>query len=338
MANREYSVNINNSEKDILQLYTLTPKEGYGIITYTNTINKESGRKLYLIPYSSNPSYAPIFLRGNLQKNKKSPDDVSSDSYDVVVLGNSNTCALTNENVVVGDNPAINLYKNAVSAYTFFSGNPESASLECTFTQGDEIYTLEAEIISTLDITGADVEYSGPYEGINWNGAKMAKSGADYGTYNYSDGVQTFSGTITGGDEFARVINDAVKYYDGTEASCLNINLSAVNTPILTGYGNKICVLKIYNKELDTIGRKFDNFSIESKYLYEVCDSFNEFDIANVIDGTNVTVDFTMASTQTTKYLFVCAGCDFVDDLTVTKDGSTFDKEVVQCIKITYTP
>lgn len=338
MANRQYNVNINNGELNTLKLNLYTGgREGNGRIDYTNTINKETGRKLYLLPYSTNPSYKPVVLRSGLTK-RKSPSDETTDSYAVTIFGTTSTYSMSNGDAVNGDNPVIPLYKDA-TAYSSVSGDPQSDSLDCTFVQGDENYELTAEVMSSIDITGAEFEISGPYSGATWNGSTMADSGVDYGTYSYTDGdgvVQ--SGTIDGGETFADIINDAAKSYDGTEASCLNINFSAVTTPTLSGYGGVICPSKVYTKKFNEVGKKDDIFTLSGAYFYEVCDSFAEFDIEDVVDGSqSISVDFTGASSATTKYLFLLND-NFIDDLTITKDGSTFDKEVVQCIKITYTP
>ena len=332
--NRQYEVTMNNDDTPVVAYENWCMyREGNGSLDYTDVI-KSNSDKIHFVPNKINGVYG--FRYGADIKNL--PADATDFSLDIDIDGTTTRKSITVENDAVGTNPVITLTKKGSTGFA----NISSATVPQKITLTSDIanFEIDTELVDSLDLDDATISYTGGSGNVSWNGSAISESGGNYGTYSYVEDGQTETGTLDGQTTLGTLLKKACDIYNGTETSCVELDLSAVATPTLVGvYANRILVGKKYAKTLN------DNESFEyyGSYAYEVCDSYSEYsenDLTHIQIGSsadNVTVDFTGAASATTKYLFI-VNHNFLDNCTITKDGDTIVNEIVGVIKITYTP
>lgn len=340
MANREYEVTINNNIIGSRVLASRASNEGFGRLVYNNNMSEESNRKAYLAPLNN---YARLtYMFGKIGYN----DGAESIPLTANVDGVESTLTMYLDdwggNLVQGENPVIPLYyKESMASQNFsIATPPESLSVSGN---GEE-YSFGLEVISSVDVTGATEDIEEPNtSGVSWNGDNLVASGGNYGSYSYTEDGQTVTDILSGYEKLKELFVKACELYDGTETSCVEIELSAVTTPqLVANEWVNLIPYKTYKVEYNTEGRVGDTMSYSGTYACEVCDSYAEYSDNNLsvaIDASTTapTVDFTGAVSATTKYLFL-VNTKNNSAFTVTKNGSTLVNDIIGVIKLVYTP
>lgn len=333
--NRQYKVTMNNNDTPVVVYENWgNSREGNGNLNYTDVI-KSNSDKIHFVPNKINDNYC---MRYGVDI-KNLPADATDFSLDIDVDGNTTRKSITVSNDAVGTNPAVTLTKKGSIGYS----NVYSATVPQKITLTSDVvnFEIDTELIDSLDLDDSTISYSYGSGSVKWNGSDISASGANYGTYSYIEDGQTETGTLDGSDTLGTLLKKACEIYDGTNASCVELALSAVTTPALVStYANGLLVGKKYTKQLNEDGERFEYYGA---LAYEVCDSYSEYNENNLTyirigaASDNVTVDFTGAASATTKYLFI-VNHNFLDNCTITKDSDTIVNEIVGVIKITYTP
>lgn len=335
MANRQYEVTMKNEDTPVVVYENWgSSREGNGNLDYTDVI-KSNSDKIHFVPNKINDTY---YMRYGADI-KNLPADAENFNLTIDIDGTPTSKLITVSADEVGTNPAITLTKKGSTGYS----NIFSATVPQKITLTSDIvnFEIDTELINSLVLDDSTISYMGGSGNVKWNGSDISASGANYGTYSYVEDGQTETGTLDGSTTLGTLLKKACDIYDGTGASCVELALSAVTTPTLVAtYGNGLLVGKKYIKTLNEDGGKFEYYGA---LAYEVCDNYSDYNENNLTyiqigsSSDNVTVDFTGAASDTTKYLFI-VNHNFLDNCTITKDSDTIVNEIVGVIKITYTP
>lgn len=331
MANREYSVNINNDFKEAnLSLYY--SNESNGRVRYTNKLGRESNKSIKVMNKWSMGTVGLACLKDNSAE----PTAVLSlDSTD----NNINIYETTD---VIGTNPAVKLGIKVVGGVSF-QDYENVDTIKLTVTNGDDTieYSGTKELITELDIAGAEIGVdSGDRGNIKWNGTALDSIGYSIGTFEYTDSTGTHTGDIDSKTVIKSLVDKAVEIYDNNGGT-VKLNLSATTTPVLIDtYGVNMLACKSYKQVYSGVGVDGDEALYAGQKAYQVVDNIQDIDVVNKIipHGDNITlVDFTSAVSATTKYLAIM-NYNGSETLTIKRNADTVAAEVVAIFEINYTP
>lgn len=332
MANREYSITLNNNFNEaMLDLYY--SNEDNGRVRYNNKLGRESNKSIKVM---NNRSMAIVELPCIEDKSVEPTCVLSLDSTD-------NTANIYNTEDVTGTNPAIKLGIKVIGGVSI--QNYENVdTVKLTVTNGDDTteYSGAKELITEFNIAGAEIGVDGGDWGdITWNEAKISTVVASIGTFEYTDSTGTHTGDIDSDTVMKSLIDKAVEIYDNNGGT-VKLNLSATTTPILKdAYGANILACKRYKQVYSGVGVDGDEALYAGQKAYQVVDNLQDIDVANkVIPNTNsdvTLIDFTSAVSATTKYLALM-NYNGSSTLTVKSNDATIAAEVIAIFEITYTP
>ena len=332
MANREYTLTLNNNFKEAM-LYLDYSNEKNGRVSYGNKLGRESNKSIKIM---NNQSIASVILN--------CIEDKSVEPTCVISLDNSdNNVTIYNTEDVMGTNPAIKLgirVDGGVSDQDY--ENVDTVKLSVT--NGDDTveYSGAKELITEFNIAGAEASvYSGNSGDIKWNGAKLSTLGSSIGTFEYIDSTGTHTGDIDSKTVMKSLVNKAVEIY-ANNGGTVKLNLSATTTPVLIdNKGANILACKNYKQVYSGVGVDGDEASYAGMKAYQVVDDVQNIDVANKvvpgISGDVTLIDFTSAVSATTKYLAIM-NYNGSSTLTVKNNDVTVTAEVVAIFEITYTP
>ena len=246
MANREYTVEINNNkQKEIkLQLAVLAEFGGEGSrVEYNSVIQDNIYRAVGYISQagSSFDNVKP----GIISVCNCKEDDVI-ENITLNINGQNRTLGdYIYQEQKYGSNPEIFISCNnciSVKDYIRLSNND---SVKVTV-DGVE-YNASVQLVDTIDITGAEVVETAPLGFVYIDDVKINYSGGNYGTYSYIDkDNNTQSGTIDGAGTLSEVLFDCQK--NGYE---LNISITGSKLTICEPENNLIVMSTLYKKTLD---------------------------------------------------------------------------------------
>lgn len=319
--NRQYNVNLNN-EAEVYTMYDIPRKaalDGSGGNIYTRNKFCASKNNVPMKVVISTRSVSGK-VAGYPTVNNIGPDvDLTSPTFVENIDGTETSMSLMTSDIVTGNNPAINLSKKA----TFMRGTYDVPStlpgyVEISF--NDTVLAKRTcELLTSVDITNAEVYYYGNGKAMKINGTAMNKTGGNYGTYSYTNSSNdVVSGDITG----YTLLNNVVK-----ECATNNYELTLTfnSGDVLTG------------ADARGIGcmERYTVTSNEDEVLVTLGPGLNIQTLGTEYDGNIGVTEKDTWTIDSDKTVYVL-GLQVEDAVTVTKDGSTLNSEVVQKINIKF--
>lgn len=319
MANREYTVEINNNMQRQVQIQCPVACElhySHARIEYISNI-KNNIIKMVKCPVDEEN-------QGSTHNGVIYINDISSDvtvsSVSLKVNDNSDILGTLESNDIYGSNPQIKLFnqktdeiRTNLSGIYYKSG--DTIELEVDNVQ----YSGVIQYIDNIDLTGGTINIEKPAALIGPDGTYISASGGDYGTYSYYDNDNVeHNGTIDGYELLSDVLTECQLNNYILE---LNIKCDTyVHLPFLSN--NCLVIGKDYKKK----------YTGNEEVTVYMSTQFSIQEYQSEYDEQYLQSESTSANIHKTVYpnglSIYCVGKQVNPNITVTKDEQTISREI----------